>query len=241
VESTVTRVGVIRADEAPLVQPGAFYGAGLLMPDSAMRPLGTLREVISPTALDRRAMPQVQPYSKVLVTVGPGVLVGDRLHLMRPDRRVEPYGRIYVSTGTALVLSVDQGIATVEVDRMYDRVTVGDLALAMPEMPLISGTAAAPTIALEGTLVAFETAQPVPSREDLAFLDVGTLSGVSPGDEFAAYLPASQAEWGTRPAVEIARMQVIRAGTRTATVRIVSMQHPALAAGLPVRLVARIR
>jgi hypothetical protein len=102
------------------------------------------------------------------------------------------------------------------------------------------GVTPVPADGLSGTLLAFEEEQPIISTEEFAFLDLGISSGVEEGDEFVAYLPARAMEWGTSPEVPVARLQVVRAHRVTSTVRVLSLEYPALEAGLPVRLVARV-
>jgi hypothetical protein len=126
------------------------------------------------------------------------------------------------------------------VDRFYDRVERGDVALRMPVFPVPPGVRARPWSGLEGTLLALARPQPVVATEDLAFVDLGAASGVVEGDEFVVYLPASRAEWGIRPEEIVARLQVVRAERLTSAVRVIALEHPALVPGLPVRLVAKM-
>lgn len=228
------------ADEVPVVRPGAFYAAGLLMADSLMAPVGRLEDVISPSVVNRVMGKQIQPFDRVYLSLTGEVNVGDRVHFMRPGREVAPYGRIFVSTGTGLVLEEIEGRATVEVDGMYDRVAPGDLVVPMPTFAVPSGVSPMPASGPEGVLLAFEPPQAVASRDDLAYVNLGRENGITEGDEFVAYLPASVVEWGTRPAVDVARLQVVRAGMRTSAVRVVSLEQPALREGMPIRLVARM-
>jgi hypothetical protein len=114
------------------------------------------------------------------------------------------------------------------------------VALALPEFPTATGAASATSTGLVGSIVGFETLQPVASREDLAFLSLGSAAGVEPGDEFVAYLLPVTEAWGIRPAVDVARLQVVRVGEWTSTARVVGLEQPALEVGLPVRLVARL-
>jgi hypothetical protein len=93
---------------------------------------------------------------------------------------------------------------------------------------------------LEGSLLALEVPQPVVGTEDLAFVNLGTASGVVEGDEFEVYLPSSVESWGIRPEVVVGRLQVVRATRLVSAVRVVALEQPALEPGLPVRLVARM-
>jgi hypothetical protein len=228
------------ADEVAAVEPGAFYRAGLLLSEAEMSLLGELVEVVSPTVVPRRGVPQIQPHDRVLMRVAGSVSVGDRLHLMRAGRVVQPYGRIFVATGSGLVIAVEAGTATIEVDQFYDRVDIGDVALPLPEFAPRSGVVPQPAAGLEGRLLSFIEAQPVAATGDMAFVDLGAASGVVEGDEFVAFIPATAASWGIRPEVEVARLQVVRAGRVTSTVRVVSLQQPALEEGMPVRLVGKM-
>jgi len=88
--------------------------------------------------------------------------------------------------------------------------------------------------------VAFQSESALFMPEDLAFLDIGAESGVREGDEFTAYLPPQRRGWGTRPSVDVARLQVVRVWDRTATARVVSLEYPALEPGLLVRRIARM-
>lgn len=239
-ENAVSTLRLTPPDEVPVVPVGAFLGAGRLVPDAEVAPVGQLVEVISPTIIPRSTQPQIQPYDQVYMVLQTTVGVGDRLHLFRADRVLEPHGRIYIATGTARVLAVDAGVATVEVDRFYDEVAIGDLALPMPEFNLEAGVTPEPATGLDGTLLAFEESQTVVATDDLGFLDLGSASGVVQGDEFVAYIPSAAADWGTRPEIPVARLQVIRTDRGTSTVRVLSLQQPALEPGLPVRLVARM-
>lgn len=246
-QSDVSRTGAANRvimqtlpDEVPVVGSGTFYDAGLLVPDSLLATVGRLEEVVSPTVIPRNLGKQIHPFDRVYLSVQGEVAVGSRIHLMRPGRLIEPYGRIFVSTGTGIVLESKDGRATVEIDGMYDQIAVGDIAVPLPRFAVPSGIRPAPAAGAEGVLLAFEPGQPLASREDLAYVNLGRDNGITEGDEFVAYLPASTAEWGVRPAVDVATLQVVRAGARTSAVRIVAMQQPALREGLPIRLVARM-
>ncbi len=228
------------AEQVAPVESGAFYGAGLLIPDEALGRVGELVEVVSPTVVPRRGTPQIHPFDQVLMRVDGSVQVGDRLQLFRPGRLIPPYGRVFVSTGRARVLSVAGGTATLEIVGLYDRIELGDLAVPLPTFEPRLGVRPQQGGGLAGTLLAITSGQPVVATSDMGFVDLGAASGVVEGDEFVAYLPAEAASWGVRPEVEVARLQVVRTGPTTSAVRVVSLAQPALREGMPVRLVARM-
>lgn len=224
----------------PVVGPGTFYAAGILAPDSLVRPLGRLEEVATPARLSSNQGKQIHPFDHVHLSLIGETEVGSRVHFMRPAREVRPYGRIWISTGTGVVLDSSGGRATVEIDGMYDSLAPGDIAVPLPDFAVPSGVSPLPAGGQEGVLLAFQIAQPLAAREDIAYVSLGRESGVREGDEFVAYLPASTAEWGDRPQTDVATLQVVRVGARTSAVRVVAMQQPALREGMPVRLVARM-
>jgi LysM repeat protein len=235
--------GIMAESEAQprVVTAGDFYRAGRLVPESAVNAIGHLVQVVSPSVVPMQIPPQIQPYDKVFAQLSPdaGARVGDRYLLLRPDRRIGTLGRIYISTGEASVSAVDGGVATVVVDRMFDRVMPGDLLVPLDRFAVAPG-APRPASDLSGHLVALERPTPVVSVQDLGFVDLGRSAGVQEGDEFAVVLPPEQESWGVRPEVVIARLQVVRVAEQTSTVRVTEMEQPALRAGLPVRRVARM-
>ena len=224
---------------ASAITAAAFYGAGLLIPDSVVFEVGRLAEPAARTVIPLRNAPQIQLFDRVYMTLSANASVGDRVQLLRPDGLVEGYGRIFHSTGVAEVVAVDGNVATVEVQVMYDAVAPGDVAVPVRPFEDVPEGSTTEASGLQGVLLALETPQPVVGREDLAFMNLGAASGVVEGDEFMIYIPPTEAEWGIRPGVDVARVQVVRAELNTSAVRVISMEHPAIEVGLPVRLVAR--
>ncbi|HEX2191330.1 MAG TPA: LysM peptidoglycan-binding domain-containing protein [Longimicrobiaceae bacterium] len=227
----------------PVVAPGDFYRARLLVQDAEVPAVGRLAERVSPTVVPIELTPQISLYDRVYVALQQpgGLRVGDAVHFFRRDRELRPYGRVYVSTGIGSVEAIDGSVATVEVRTVYDVIAPNDLAVPAARFPVAAGVAPRASRGdLQGKLVGFGVDHALQSTQELAFLDVGAAAGVREGDEFAAYLPPTQREWGTRPEVPVARMRVVRVTDRTATARITGLEHPALQAGLPVRRVAEM-
>ncbi len=240
--AATSRLQFQRAAAAPRVTAGDFRRAGILVPDADVAPVARLRELANPSVVPLELPPQIGPYDRVFLTLeeGSGVRVGDRLHLLRPGRRVEPLGRIFHSTGVARVLEIDGRGATAEVAELYDAVRVGDLAVPLPGFEPVAGASGTRGVrTLEGRLVAFEERHSLHGLHDRAFVDLGATSGVEEGDELIAVLPPERTRWGVRPEIVVARLRVVRTAERTATVKVIELEHPALEAGLPVRLVAR--
>ena len=228
--------------DVPVLTPGDFYRAGFLAPDAEVRAVGRLAELVSPSVVPTSLPPQVQLYDRVYVALSAGdaVEVGDRLHFVRRGRAVKSYGRIWESTGMATVAAIEGNVATAVVVQMFDAVAVGDLAVPAARFPVPAGVAPTPESGLEARVVAFQNPHPVQMTQEIVFVDVGEQAGVSEGDEFLAYLPARAQRWGRRPAIDVARLQVVRVTGRTASARILAMEHPALEPGVPVRRVSRM-
>lgn len=224
----------------PVISPGDFYRASFVAPDGEIAPIGRLREVISPTVLPVQSQPGVLPYDKVFVTVTSPVQLGDRIQFIRAEREIRPAGRVWMATGMGTVAAVEEGVATVVVTVLYSEMRVGDLAMPAARFPVQAGVRPVAARDLQGRVLGFQVDHPVQAREEVAFLDMGRAAGVREGDEFDVYLPREQRDWGTRPEIPVGRLRVVKVMERTASARIVSLQQPAIATGLPVRRVARM-
>jgi len=227
--------------DIPVLAPGDFYRAGFLARERDVRPVGRISERLFPSVIASDLPDQIQLYDRVYVTLTDGGIgVGDRLHFYRAHRAVRQHGRIYRPTGIATVAAVEGGVATAVIVEVFDAMWVGDLAFPLAEFPVPAGVQPVPEEGLRAAIVAFQSESALFMPEDLAFLDIGAESGVREGDEFTAYLPPQRRGWGTRPSVDVARLQVVRVWDRTATARVVSLEYPALEPGLAVRRIARM-
>lgn len=229
--------------EFPVVRTGDFFRAGFVAPESDVKPQGRVREIISPTVVPVQRQPTIQVYDKILVSADSGMApfrIGDRVQFLRPERRMEPYGRLFTPRGLGTVAAVDGAVATVVIIRMFDMIAPGDLVTPAPIFPVPNNTRPSASADLQGRLVGFQRQHTLQAIEELAVLDLGRQAGVKEGDEFEAFLPRQRADWGTRPEVSIGRMQVVKVTQRTATVRITSLAQPAISVGQPVRRVAKM-
>lgn len=226
----------------PVVTQGDFYRASFVARDGEVATMGRLVELVHATQAGMSEAPGIQIYDRVFVTLEPGseAREGDRIHFLRPGRDLTRAGRVWTSTGIGTVAAREGDVATVVIVRMFDRVMVGDLAAPYARFPVRAGVRPVESTGLQGSILGFQNAHPVQATEEIAFLDVGRQAGVKEGDEFVAYLPRQERDWGTRPEVAVARLQVVRVTEGTASARITGIQQPAIAVGLPVRRVARM-
>lgn len=239
-DEPAARVAARSASVRLAVPTGAFYAAGMLVPDTAIARLGELTEVAAATVIPVSQSSQIQPYDRVYVALDRPAEVGDRIQFLRRGREIKPFGRVHTPTGTGRVVAAAEGTATVEIDRMFDNMAIGDIAVPLPAFADLTGAVTAPATGLDGVVIDVVEPQPVVSREDVVLLNLGTASGVSEGDEFEIYIPETQADWGVRPALDVARVRVVRAELLTSAARVIEMTEPAIAPGLPVRLVGTL-
>lgn len=236
------RLNVVAAGTAnfPVVRVGDFYRAAFVAPESEVTPVGRLAELISPTVVPLGREPAVMVYDKVYVSLLPGaqLAIGDRIQFIREGREMRPQGRVFVSTGLGTVAAVEENVATVVVVRMFDQVQVADLVVPVGRFPVPAGVRPERSAGLQARILGFETPNTLQAVEQIVFLDVGRQAGVSEGDEFEVYLPRQQRDWGTRPEIPVARMQVVKVTQGTASARIVRIEQPAMVVGAPVRRVA---
>lgn len=227
-------------DTFPVVRLGDFYRASFLARDAEVTPLGRVAELISPTVVPLDRQPMILVYDKVYVPLRAGaeLSIGDRVQFVRSGRELRPHGRVFVATGVGTVAAVDPGVATVVVVRMFDQMAIGDLAVPYEAFPVRRGVRPAASSGLQAQILGFEKPHPAQAVEEIAFLDAGRDEGVREGDEFEVYLPREGRDWGTRPEVPVARMQVVKVTAATASARITSIQQPAVVVGLPARRTA---
>jgi LysM repeat protein len=230
--------------DVPVVTRGDFYRAGLLaMPEEVAR-IGLLTGSESPGTIRGAMPPQIALYDRVLLTMAPGweaIRLGDRVQLLRQERRVRPHGFVWRSTGMATIADIQGNVATAVIVDLYDVVSIGDLVMPAPRFPVPVGIMPQPREGLEGRVVGFEMDATLVPTQAIAFIDLGAASGLVEGDVFVAYLPERRDRRGAlTPAVDVAQLQVVRVLERTAAVRVVSLEHPRLEAGMPVRLVAKM-
>ena len=104
---------------------------------------------------------------------------------------------------------------------------------------------------LEGRVIRFLQDRPIPTRADVAFVNLGEGDGVSEGDLFAAYLPERDARARTLgnltsrierlPPENVAVLRVIRVTEAAATVKVDQLMLPHLEDGIRVRRTHRIQ
>lgn len=223
--------------EMPAIRPGDFFRAAVLAQDTEIPVIGRLVEKLTATVVPIEMSSLASLYDRVYVTLDAPITVrvGDPLHFYRRGREMQPYGRVYLSTGLATIEAIDGRVATAVMRTIYDAVDVGDVAVIPARFPAtLAATAPAP---LNAQIVGFQAPHPLQTTQEIVFLNQGRRAGVKEGDEFEAALAPRLTSWGTRPEIRVGRLQVVRVTDRTASARIVQMDQPAWAPGIPARRV----
>jgi hypothetical protein len=118
----------------------------------------------------------------------------------------------------------------------------GNLVMPMDSFPALDRDPV-PASGPDGVIIDFEVPQPIYGETDRVFVNLGASSGVKVGDELAAMLPERKPSLRSSarlPVQTIARLLITRVAGRSATARVVHLEMPVLANGLPVRVVARM-
>jgi hypothetical protein len=244
----VTRQTLIYEPAPPLdpiaVTEWDFYRSTMLIHLRELGPRGEVLENTVPLNIPVRQSHTPVRYDRIYISHPDGEPPepGDRFLLTRMERQVKPYGFIVRPTGIATVVAVHEEVSTAVVTHVFDVIASGNMATRLERFEMERGVFAQPVgTGPVGELVAFAEAQFVPTVEDQAFINVGRSQGLVVGDEFEIYVGGRRSAGGYKlPEEHVATGRVIRVTEGTATVRFVEQQHPAIAVGLPVRLVRKM-
>ena len=229
--------------EVPFISPGDYHSAGFVAEPWEVTPIGFLAERRTGTVVPARLTPIITLHDLVYLAVTrPGEMEpGDRVQLVRGEAALPGVGRVYRVTGMVRVVEVEGATATGEVVEVYHAIREGDLALPTTPFPVAPGITPMPVErGVEGRILAFQEPTLIPMTQNVVFVDLGAASGIREGDELLAFIPEQLRDWGLRPEIPVALLRVVRVTDRVASARVHALELPALEAGLPVRLVARM-
>ncbi|HEX9885369.1 MAG TPA: LysM peptidoglycan-binding domain-containing protein [Longimicrobiales bacterium] len=220
----------------PMAEDVFFAAPWLLEPGEGLGGLGELSSFAG--AVEIRAIrASARPQDRIRLSLDNGApIVGAQLRAYRVTRSVPGLGDVVVPTGVLTVLEVDAAGALASVDRIFDRMRLGDRVEALPAFPFRDGELAQPLSGgPEATIVGFEANHELQSPGDIAFLDIGAEQGVELGDIFEVMwegMPSDRAE-GT--------LQVVGLRPGRSAARIRSLENPVFGLGVRVRLVRRLQ
>jgi hypothetical protein len=159
-------------------------------------------------------------------TVNAPLLPGTRFTLVRASRRIyhpvtgASLGWLIRVLGTAEVTCRGERTSTVALRTTNDAVGVGDYLVPIDPNDVLEQNALAgkvqaeciPAGARDGVIVAFDEDWGAVGEQALAYIDLGSAAGVTPGRRFTIYR-----EIAPEGPVTVGELQVLRAGVKTST------------------------
>src|SRR5256712_2818294 len=236
---------VLRAYSNPLYRPlrrGEFYAAGFLTENERLpwgRVLGNtatpaiprLTERSTATRFDQIALepPRRASYH-----------VGDSLLIARIDCDIAGWGGVVVPVGVARVTEVQPRQVLADVIMQFSRIHGGHLA--MPLEPCKDPGLVRPTPAeggLEGRPGAERDLHGLTGPQQILFINRGRAEGVTPGDVFEVFRPASGVPGTASEEVRMV-LEIVHTREHSSSGLVLNINHPDVRPGMPVRLVRKM-
>src|SRR3989449_6969855 len=173
---------------------GEFYAAGFLTEKQRFpygRVLGNTSIPAIPRLTDRSTATTFDQIS-IQPPRGASYHVGDSLLIARVDRDIEGWGGVVVPLGVARVTELQRRQVLADVIMQFGRIHDGHLA--MPLEPFKDPGLSRPTPVeqgLEGHVVAARDLHDLADLQQILFINRGRAEGVTPGDVFEVFRPAS--------------------------------------------------
>jgi len=226
------------------VRRGEFYSAGFLTEGEKLPWASVVGNTAKPSipvlANPQSAVATTFQEIAILPPSQASYHIGDSLLVARLDRDVNPWGSVVVPVGVARVTSLQQKQVLATIIMQFGRIRGGTVAL--PLEPFKDPGEVRPADVdqgLQGHLIEMRDQHVLATVQQVVFLDKGRADGVTLGDVFEAYRPAS-GEVGARS--EEVRVQLLVAHTRehTSSAIVIGMSNPQVIPGMPVRLIKKM-
>jgi len=236
---------VLRAYAHQIYRPvrrGEFYSSGFLTEGERLPWAEVVGNTAKP-AIQVLSDPTVAGRFEEIAVVPPDQAsyhVGDSLLIARIDRDIDRWGSVVVPQGVARVTSVQPRQVLAMVIMQFGRIRGGQVAL--PLEPFKDPGEVRPTAVdqgLEGHLIAMRDRHVLASSQQVLFIDRGRAEGVSMGDLFEAYQPASE-QVGARSEEVRTQLLVVHTREHSASVLVIGVSNPAVVSGMPVRLIKKM-
>jgi Fe2+ transport system protein FeoA len=238
--SGMTSMVGIEAMDFRAVRRAEFYSGGFLTEDQELpwgRSIGTVGSERL-RRLPESSFASVFEYIAVLPPLGGTYQVGDSLLLGSLLREVPEWGEVFSPTGVARVTEVTADGAVAQVLMQFG--LISDDQLVLPLEPFRDPGQVLPvpvTNGMMGSIITPRQLNPVPSQQQVVFIDLGRNAGVALGDMFAV-LKADKGE-GMSPR-EIAYLRIVHVRDQSATGLIVNVADIGIVAGAPVQLIRKM-
>jgi hypothetical protein len=226
------------------LRAGEFYAAGFLSEGERL-PWGRVLGATATPAIHRLSdRTSATTFQEIAIRPprNASYHVGDSLLLARIDRVIASgrWGEVVVPVGIARVTTVEDDQVQAIVVAQFARVR--DNELAMPLEPFRDPGRVRPTPVeqgLQGKLLEGRDPHPIAGAQQYYFIDKGRSDGVTLGDVFEVYRPATGALGAASEQVR-AVMMIVHTRERSATGLLLQIVHPGLDQGLPVRLIKKM-
>jgi LysM domain len=221
---------------------GEFYAAGFLTEEEKL-PYG---RVISNTALP--AIPRFTdrtsalPFDQLAIEPAHNASyhVGDSLLIVRIDRDITNWGKVVVPVGVARITEVQRQQVLGDVIMQFYPVHDGNLVL--PLEPFKDPGEVRPTPVeegLEGTVIAARDVHVLPGPQQILFINRGRAEGVSPGDVFEVFKPATGVPGTSSEQVQMT-IEIVHTRDHSSSGLVLNIDRPHLVPGMPVRLIRKM-
>jgi hypothetical protein len=217
-----------------------FYSSGFLTEEQAL-PWGKVEGAVDRPTLDR--VPESSfagMFDNVSITPpSDGTYqVGDSLLLAGLLRSVVGWGDIVYPTGIARVDDVGPDGVVAQVVAQYNRITDGQVALPLEAFPDPGDVMPVPVEnGMMGSIITPRQLNPVPSMQQIIFIDLGRNAGVQPGDVFSILKPSDEAGIASRT---IGYARIVHVRDQSATGLIINVSGLGIEAGAAVQLVEKM-
>jgi len=238
--SGMTSLVGIEAMDFRAVRRAEFYSGGFLTEDQELpwgRSIGTVGSERL-RRLPESSFASVFEYIAVQPPIGGTYQVGDSLLLGSLLREVPEWGEVFSPTGVARVTEVTADGAVAQVLMQF--ALISDDQLVLPLEPFRDPGQVLPvplSNGMMGSIITPRQLNPVPSQQQVVFIDLGRNAGVALGDMFAV-LKADKGE-GMSPR-EIAYLRIVHVRDQSATGLIVNISDLGIVAGAPVQLIRKM-
>jgi LysM domain-containing protein len=226
------------------VRAGEFYAAGFLSENERLPWAHVMGSTATPAIhrLTERTSATTFEEISVRPPKNASYHVGDSLLLARIDRALEfgHWGEVVVPLGIVRVTSVEKEQVLARVVMQFGLIHDGELA--MPLEPFRDPGQMRPTPVekgLVGKLLEARDPHPIAGAQQYFFIDKGRSEGVSLGDVFEIYKPATGFIGSASEEVR-AVLMIVHTREHSSTGLLLQIMHPGLERGLPVRLIKKM-
>lgn len=221
---------------------GEFYAAGFLTEEENLpygRVLGNTALPAIPRFSDRTS---ALPFDQLAIEPAHNASyhVGDSLLVVRIDREITNWGKVVVPTGVARVTELQRH--QVLADLIMQFYPVRDGQLVLPLEPFKDPGQVRPTAVeagLEGTVIAARDLHVLPGPQQIVFINRGRSEGVSPGDVFEVFKPATGVPGTSSEQVQMT-LEIVHTRDHSSSGLVLNIDRPHLVPGMPVRLIRKM-